>query len=134
MIEDDVLSDVDVNSTWDADLGEGCELAVTLESGREVFVIRTALDSAADEIETWRNEHVGKRVEETREITSVALTTGGQQTTLEVTLEDGFTFEADLMEEVDRTEQGTDDLETEWTFEGQPGLEMGKQTDEPRDE
>lgn len=131
MIEDDRIASVEVNSTWDTELGEGCELAVALESGREMFVIRTGLPSSDDEIETWREDHVGKRIAETEEITTIALETGGQQTTLEVTLDDGFGFEADLLQEAERTEKGTEDLETEWTFEGRPGVEMGEQeTDE----
>jgi hypothetical protein len=129
VIEDDTLTGVSENSRWETDLGEGVELEVELDSGREVFVIQTALEDVDEELDTWRNQRVGQTVTEVDEITSVALQTGGQQTTLEVTLEDGYTFEADLLEEADRTDKGMDDLETEWTFEGQPGVEMGKQTD-----
>lgn len=132
MIEGEKLEEVAVNSMWDAQLGEGCELCVTLDSGKQLFVIRTALESAREEIETWRSEHVGKAVSKTREITSVALSTGGQQTTLDITLEDGFTFEGDLIEEAERTDAGTEDLETEWTFEGTPGVEMGEPDDASR--
>lgn len=129
MIEGEVLESVSVNSVWEAELGEGCELSVTLASGDEMFVIRTGLESAQAEIDRWRDEHVGKAIEETREITSVALATGGQQTTLDITLEDGFTFEGDLLQEAERTDKGTEDLETEWTFEGTPGVEMGDTKD-----
>lgn len=132
MIEGERLEGVEVNSVWDAQLGEGCELAVSLSNGETMFVIRTGLASAEAEIEAWRSEHVGKQIETTREITSVALSTGGQQTTLDITLEDGFTFEGDLVQETQRTETGTEDLETEWTFEGTPGVEMGEQL--PEDE
>lgn len=132
-IEGERIQEVDVNSTWEADLGEGCELCVTLSDGSTLFVIRTGLPSAEEEIDTWREEHAGKRIEDTREITSIALSTGGHQTTLDITLEDDFTFEGDLMQEVDRTDKGTEDLESEWTFEGTPGVEMGEQPREDED-
>jgi hypothetical protein len=127
VIEGDTVAGVEENSRWEADLGPGVELTVALESGREVFVIQTALEDVDDEIETWREDRVGQTVAEVDEITSVALQTGGRQTTLDVTLANGFSFEADLLEEAERTDKGKQDLETEWTFEGQPGVEMGKQ-------
>lgn len=125
----DAIAGFEVNSTWEAKLGEGCELAVTLDSGATLFVIRTGLGSAEEEIETWRTERVGAEIEETREITTIPLETGGQQTTMDLTLETGLTFEADLMQGVDRVEKAPEQMETEWTFEGQPGVEMGRQDD-----
>jgi hypothetical protein len=126
-LEGETIENVDVNSTWEAELGEGCELAVTLDGGATLFVIRTGLDSAEEEIEAWRTEHTGVAVEDTREITSIPLETGGLQTTIEVTLDDGLSFEGDLMQGVDRVDEDPGEMETEWTFEGQPGVEMGDQ-------
>lgn len=126
MIEEDTLVEVEVNSRWEAALGDGCELAVRLDSGKEMFVIRTGLEDADAEIEAWRDEHVGKQVVKVREITSVALETGGQQTTLDVTLAGGFRFEGDLLQDPAWTEKGVDELEAEWSFEGTPGVEMGE--------
>lgn len=124
------LESVDVNSTWEAELGEGCELAVTLDGGSTLFVIRTGLDSAEAEIEAWRTEHAGTAIEDTRQITRIPLETGGLQTTMEVTLASGLSFEADLMQGVDRVDQPPEEMEDEWTFEGQPGVEMGEHPDD----
>lgn len=129
----DAIEQVDVNSTWEAQLGEGCELAVTLDSGATLFVVRTGLESAEDEIEAWRTEHMGAVIEDTREITTIGLESGGRQTTMDLTLETGLTFEGDLMEGVDRVDQAPEEMETEWTFEGQPGVEMGRQPETDED-
>ncbi len=125
-IEGERIERLGVNSTWEAKLGEGCELHVTLSDGSVLFVIRTGLESAQSEIETWRDEHLGKALDDTREIATVALETGGRQVTLDITLEDGFSFEGDLIQDAQRVDKGTEDLETEWTFEGTPGVEMGE--------
>lgn len=134
-IEGANIEAVGVNSLWEADLGEGCELDVTLSDGSTLFVIRTGLEDAEGEIEDWREARVGQAIRGTREIAQVPLATSGRQTTLEVTLEDGFSFEGDLIQEARRVDAGTDDLETEWTFEGTPGEEMGEDPggQDPRD-
>lgn len=125
-IEGASIEAVGVNSLWEADLGEGCELDVRLSDGSTLFVIRTGLEDAEEEIEDWRGTRVGQAIEATREIAQVPLSTHGRQTTVEVTLEDGFSFEADLIQGARRVDKGTDELETEWTFEGTPGVEMGE--------
>ena len=130
MIVGDELTDLEVNSDWDAQAGPGCELSIRLASGHTLFAIRTAIASTEEEVATWREERLGQQVARTKEITRWPLGNGGEQVTLDVELDDGFTFEADLilggpdaLEEEDVAE--TEDLETEWVFEGTPGEEMG---------
>jgi hypothetical protein len=132
MIEGDELARIEENSRWEAELGFGVELTVELDTGAELFVIRTALDDVDEEIATWREDRVGQRIDEVDEIVSLPLETGGRQITYDVTLANGFTFEADLLQDAERVDYGEDeeDTETEWAFEGQPGIEMGKQDTE----
>lgn len=134
LIEGARIEEVGVNSAWEAKLGEGCELDVTLDDGSTLFVIRTGLETARGEIRSWREDHVGKAIQKTREIAQVPLSTHGRQTTLEVTLEDGFSFEGDLIQEAERVDKGTEDLEDEWTFEGTPGVEMGQSMGQDADD
>lgn len=129
MIEGRRLEAVEENSRWQADLGPGCELTVRLDDGSELFVVRTALADVDEELARWREELLGQAVREADEVVSLPLETGGRQRTLDVTLEDGFAFEADLIEGAERVETDEASLETEWTFEGTPGVEMGEQTD-----
>ncbi len=127
-IEGASIETVEVNSSWEAELGEGCEMDVTLSDGSTLFVIRTGLESAQSEIDDWRNKRAGVRIKETQELAQVPLSTHGRQTTLKITLADGFTFEGDLIQEAKRVDKGMGDMETEWTFEGTPGVEMGDNT------
>lgn len=130
MIEDRRLADVEENSRWEAELGFGVELSVHLDDDAELFVVRTALEDVDEEVATWREERVGQRIAEVDEIVSLPLETGGRQLTYDVTLEDGFTFEADRIEDPQRVETDEESLETEWTFEGTPGVEMGESTED----
>jgi hypothetical protein len=132
MIEGDELARIEENSRWEAELGFGVELTVELDTGAELFVIRTALDDVDEEIATWREDRVGQRIDEVDEIVSLPLETGGRQITYDVTLANGFTFEADLLQDAQRVYYGEDeeDTETEWAFEGTPGVEMGEQDTE----
>jgi hypothetical protein len=130
VIEDQRIEAVEENSRWEAELGYGVELSLHLEDGAELFAIRTALEDVDEEMATWREERVGQRIEEVDEVVSLPLETGGRQITYDVTLADGFEFEADLLEEAERIDYGDEDAETEWTFEGTPGVEMGETTDE----
>lgn len=129
MIEGRSIAGVEENSRWEAELGPGVELAVQLDEGPELFVIQTGLRDVDEELETWRGERVGQQIEEVDEIVSLPLETGGKQVTLEITLEGGFTFEADLIRGAERVETDEESLETEWTFEGVPGVEMGETMD-----
>lgn len=131
MIEGLEIVSVEENSRWEADLGPGVELSVELDSGQELFVIREALIDVEEELADWRDDRVGQAIDEVSEIVSLPLETGGRQVTYDVTLEDGFEFEADLIDQAQRVDLDEEDLETEWTFEGQPGVEMGHQMDEP---
>lgn len=130
MIEQAALASVEENSRWQAELGPGVELTVELDDGRELYVVLTALEDVDEEIATWRDERVGQSIEEVTEVVSLPLETGGRQRTFEVTLEDGYTFEGDLIEEAERIDTDEKSLETEWTFEGTPGVEMGRQETE----
>lgn len=134
MIEGDEITGITINSTWEAEFGPGCELSVELATGRKLYVIRTGLDSIEDEVERWRTERVGTKVVATKEIADWPLADGGAQTTLDIEMEDGFTFEADLIHTPEDPEPvEADEIETEWTFEGTPGTEMGEQaTDHSR--
>lgn len=129
VIEGRRLEAVEENSRWRADLGPGCELTVRLDDGSELFVVRTALADVDEELARWREELLGQAVREADEVVSLPLETGGRQRTLDVTLEDGFDFEADLIEGAERVDTDEESLETEWTFEGTPGVEMGEQGD-----
>jgi hypothetical protein len=131
VIEGERLEDVEENSRWEAELGAGVEVSLTLERGGELFVIQTALEDVDEEMTRWEEERMGETIEEADEIVDIPLETGGRQITYDITLSDGFTFEGDLLEDPDRVDYGDEkDTETEWAFEGTPGVEMGEQDTE----
>lgn len=132
MIEGDRISGVEVNSDWEAERGPGCELTVHLASDHKLFVICEDITSTEEEVADWEGNRVGQTVATCKELARWPLGNGGEQITLEIELGDGFGFHGDLIlggpddlpeEEVADEE----DLETEWVFEGEPGVEMGKQ-------
>lgn len=132
MIEGDRIAGIEVNSEWEAKLGPGCELTVHLASDRKLFVIREGIGSTGDEVAAWEDDRVGQEVVACKELSRWPLGTGGEQVTLEIELEDGFGFHGDLIlggpDQLPEEEiADEDELETEWVFEGQPGVEMGKQ-------
>lgn len=123
-MEGESLDAVALASTWQARLGPGCELVLKLSSGRELWVIRTEIASVEEEIAGWK-ARLGARVARTKEVASWPLAPAGRQITLDVTLGDGFRFEGDLIEMPPGVKPETE-LETEWVFEGTPGVEMGE--------
>lgn len=132
MIEGDRIAGVEVNSEWTAERGPGCELTVHLASERELFVIREGIASTEEEVAGWEEDRVGQEIASSKALSRWPLGTGGEQITLEIELEDGFGFHGDLIlggpDELPEEEVADEEeLETEWVFEGQPGVEMGKQ-------
>lgn len=123
MIEGERLTAVELQSAWQAKAGPGCELLVRTDGDHALFVIRTGIASKEAELAAWE-DRVGSTVASTRTIPAWPLGDGGRQITLDITLEDGFRFEGDLIEAPVRQEDA--ELETEWVFEGTPGVEMGE--------
>ncbi len=132
MIEGDRIAGVEVNSEWTAERGPGCELTVHLASDRKLFVICEAVESTEAEVADWEADRVGQEIVSSKALSRWPLGDGGEQVTLELELEDGAGFHGDLIlggpeRTPDEELPDGEDLETEWVFEGQPGVEMGKQ-------
>ena len=121
--------DVALRSAWDRPRGRGCELTVTLSSGLTLWVICTGIVTSDETLTEWR-QRAGRRIAKAVSIVEWPLAGGGHQTTLDVVLEDGFRFEGDLI--VAAAPDPDVRPETEWVFEGTPGVEMGRSMDAPR--